>query len=628
MSIVGAIDPVFSLESEPTTLQTVTTDESHVPASLGYAQDNTGTRAIMNILGGRPTDDAPATRAASDVATQYKALLRLLPANNHVDNLVRFFFAEISWQYDVVNEDMFREQLSDWRRVSYASRSNPQGLDPMLRYFPALLFQVLAQSVLLQPPESYPSLEDLKPAPDMELLDLAKEFSDAGHQILSILGSTEPALVKIQAGLQRATFLKSTGSVIEAWHVLGSAIRDAQELGLHRLYDASNLEVWTNVEQSRSVAAGRKIWLVLHLWDAHMGVVLGRPMITQLNPDTIPFPCHGARGGDGHSGDSVQQVTPFDVILCGYHVAYKHLQDIHKLEPLNPDALKVVDRINAAILEGIAYMPAWARSSSPLHDYHSPWLPAARETLVTEIHFTLLALHRPFIFARSQNRIEALKAALQVLQSQSRLFCVGDPRKFPAFNLVFATFDATVIVAAIHILFPRENQELLQSSVQCVEWAVERLRAMKAQSALAASAYTAIHELYHKLLNSFSGTEVVNMSLQNTRSEGPLHTTEQISLNGTDCADSQEGAASNFPQDLEHMLFDSPLYNMSLQDLTNMPSIYSFGTAATNTHGAQAATHTSLDADLERMLPPLPLHDLIAQNPTTDAEWTANDIGR
>ena len=71
----------------------------------------------------------------------------------------------------------------------------------------------------------------------MELIDLAKEFSDAGHQILSVLGPTEPALAKIQAGLQRATFLKSTGSVIEAWHVLGSAIRDAQELGLHRLFE-------------------------------------------------------------------------------------------------------------------------------------------------------------------------------------------------------------------------------------------------------------------------------------------------------------------------------------------------------------------------------------------------------
>lgn len=586
----------------------------------------------MDIIGGgQHSFNVPKSHSTSDVASRYKVLVRQLPPKDCIDRLVRFFFAEIAWQYDVVDETTFRQQVLVWERVPYAAHSQPRELDPEVRHFPALLFQVLAQAVLFQPRRDSSFLEDLRPSPGTDLIDLAAEFSDAGHQILSVFGPTEPALVRVQAGLQRAIFLKTTASVVEAWHVLGCTIREAQELGLHRLYSSSVQDFQPQWGQASSVAMGRRMWLVLHLWDAHMGVVLGRPMVTKLDSCNIPYPRRTRNSGTDSAGIA-QQVNPFDMILCGYHAAFKYLQDIHRLDPWEPDSFAMVDSISTAILAGICQVPEWARSSDPVHDNRCPWLPAARELLVSEINVTLLALHRPFIFLRARNRIEALNAALQVLQSQGRLFRMSDPRKFTAFNLIFATFDATVIVAAIYILFPGENPEYLQQSRQCVQWAVERLHAMKAQNPLAASAYTAVHGVYQKFLASIPVPYISpilpsTMTMQSSRGTGGQTFSDQMGF-----ADSPLELASDIPQDLANTLSNLPRYETNPQGSTDVLSIHREA-VLDNTSVAHGAAYGSLDPDYENIMPPLPLHDLIFGSSTTNVpsvhhpNFTSEDTG-
>lgn len=614
-----ATDTISLPNSRTVSFQSPPSGGSHITSRLGYT-NNTGTCAIMDIIGASHSLGDPHVKPMNDIASAYNALIRQLPPKNCIDQLLRLFFTDISWQYDVIDEDIFREQLRKWERVPYASRSTPLGLDPVVRYFPALLFQVLAQAVLLRPRREDDFIEELMQAPDMNLTDLAAEFSDAGHQILSLFGSAEPALVKVQSALQRATFLKTTGSVVDAWHTLGSAIRDAQELGLHRLYPSSDFDAPASSEETRLVAAGRKVWLVLHLWDAHMGVVLGRPMITHLDPEAVSFPHFWSHDGAEDSDGPVQQITPFDVILCGYHTAYKHLQDIHKLDASSPNALETVNRIEAAILASIGRMPVWAWSASLVHDSRCPWLPAARETLTTEINFTLLALHRPFIFSHASNRFQALKAAVQVLQSQNRLFCATEPRSFPVFNLIFATFDATVVLAAIYILFPRENPEHLQNSLQCVQWALGRLHAMKTRNVLAASAYAAVQTVYEKFSTSISGSCALPVVSQNGRQlESPL-VAENVMPEQVGFTDLQSESASAISQGLEQNMQLSPLHNLAIQDWTTcQPSMHLHDVAPHNNSEAQAPLQGDWQLrHNESIVPPLPLHDLIFQDPTTN----------
>ncbi|EQK99721.1 transcription factor Cys6 [Ophiocordyceps sinensis CO18] len=309
-----AEDLGYSLTSPTGTLGIIRQIESseHASASSSAARSSRESRAT-----------ASEARNARDVSLQYRSVLRQLPPKRYVDLLVRGFFVDVAWHYHVVDKGPFEEQLASWYRVSYTALNHgPMSMPPETRLFPALLFQVLAQALLSQPLCSNDALNDLKYAPEMTYSDLAVEYSDAGNTIMAMLGSRDSNMVKVRAGLLRASFQKSTGSVIEAWHSLGSTIRDAQEMGLHRIGTGPDDLAMGPLEQLQELESRRKMWLVLHLWDAHMAVVLGRPMSTKLDHDafSLSLDCiYGIKAAVTGNDESLwlerHQPTPFAEIL-------------------------------------------------------------------------------------------------------------------------------------------------------------------------------------------------------------------------------------------------------------------------------------------------------------------------
>lgn len=472
-----------------TTLPTPSTDEEE-PRPLGYADNAKGTQGIIHALG-ESTSPLHTSRPRSVAgATQYASIVRELPARRHIEILVQDFFQNVAWHYDVVDESIFIGQLSQWNCLSYRQlQLAPDGLPPSLRSFPALLFQVIAQALLFQPEQHNKSLNDLKVTTDMKLSDRATEFSYAGHRIASLFGKNELSVTIVQAGLMRACFEKSTGAVVEAWHTLGTAIRDAQELGLHQIGLEQNPAAGIE-DSSRDLA--RQVWLMLHLWDAHMAVVLGRPMSTRVESHSIPLPTLW-----NHNCDATRPPQPRDVILCGYHTAYKFLQDIHDLEKMD-DCPLLVESIHESLIANISNLPTWAKPERVCRN-ESSWLSAALETMYTNVYFVLFALHRPFIFALSSSRARAFHAATQILESQARLFDKTEPLQHKAFGLIFTTFDATVLIVALHIRFPNEFADRLPVTKINLEWALERLKSLQASNKLATSAFTTIRRLYERM---------------------------------------------------------------------------------------------------------------------------------
>ncbi|KAF5548890.1 hypothetical protein FMEXI_4561 [Fusarium mexicanum] len=460
---------------------------------LGYGDNTKGTPGVLRSLGEPasllhqvPARDCTAT-------TEYMSIVRQLPSPRHIDILVQDFFKNVAWHYDIVDQATFFNQLAQWGRLTHDQfKRGPDALPASLRSFPALLFQVLAQALLFQPAQHNESLNDLKYAFDMELSDLAAEYSDAGRRLTSCFRKSESTLTGVQAELMRACFEKTTGAVIEAWHTLGTAIRDAQELGLHLIEPES--ATYPRTESPSDPELGRNVWLVLHLWDAHMGIVLGRPLSTRMSPNEVALPM-SSRDSSGKQ----RPPQPCDVILCGYHTAYKFLQDIHNLDKVD-DWRVLVDKIHEAILTNIANLPAWATAQRSRQG-EPPWLSAALETMLTDMHFVIFSLHRPFIFAEPSNRHKAFHAAMQMLESQGRLFDQTEPLQYKAFSLVFATFDAMVLVAAVHIRFPNELREQFAATKSTFELGIGRLKCLQARNnALANSALSIVERLYRKML--------------------------------------------------------------------------------------------------------------------------------
>ncbi len=76
------------------------------------------------------------------------------------------------------------------------------------------------------------------------------------------------------------------------WHAIGSSIRDAQEIGLHR--DSLDPKPKTNdvaavLENQWEIERRLRLWMTLVGWDVHTGIVLGRPTTIDwsINP-TLP----------------------------------------------------------------------------------------------------------------------------------------------------------------------------------------------------------------------------------------------------------------------------------------------------------------------------------------------------
>lgn len=486
-------------QTRTTALSKPSTVDQTVFRQLGYANNTNGTVGIIHGLADFTSLSYNSELYDGSTANRYRRIIRQLPSRRHTDILVRAFFTNVAWHYDIVDEATFLAQLCQWNSLSYHQMMEaPDGLPADLFSFPALLFQVLALSLLFQPLNHDESLNDLKYAADMELSDRAAELSDAGQQLASSIDKSKLTLTMVQAGLMRASFEKNTGQVIEAWHSVGIAARDGQELGLHLKISEPTLHLRNVILSDHDL--GCRVWLMLHLWDAHMAVVLGRPMATKVNPNDIPFPASW-----GCSSIVPDLPQPCDVILCGYHTAYKYLQDIHDLER-RENGFLLVDRIHESILTNIANLPVWAipqrsRSNEPT------WLSAALETMFTNVHFVLFALHRPFVSSSSSSRHKAYYFATQILESQTRLFDRIESVQHKSFSLVFATFDATVLIAAIHIRFPAEFKDQFPAAKRNLEWSLDRLKLLQPTNDLASSAFNVVQQLHQKMLAVGSPTQ-------------------------------------------------------------------------------------------------------------------------
>jgi hypothetical protein len=404
--------------------------------------------------------------------------------------------------------------------------------------FPALLFQVLAHALLFHPPDDE-KISSLITMADMTFHDLAGEYSDTGADLLALLGKKDITIAMVQAGLLRASFLKSSGKVIEAWHALGAAIRDAQEIGLHTGRIVSDQPPVGSKRGTQSASLlGHRIWVVLHIWDVHMAVVLGRPIATDIQID------HFARTIEdderrrelfSHWQTETDPPRPFDIILAGYNVAYRYFKDIHQIEHngANSQDYPIVEHIHATIKKKLELLPSWCRLKDPDAKFDRlcgcQWLPVARDGLSSLIHFVILALHRPFIFSVADSRTKALNAGISILRAQERLFEKSEPHQRKVFNPVYASFDAIVLIAALCIVFPNEDDERHMECIEVVERGMQRLSIIGQSNFMAKSAYGVVCSLYHRLrhrLDIFKPAEDAIASFTNPRWIPPNNDTD------------------------------------------------------------------------------------------------------
>lgn len=126
----------------------------------------------------------------------------------------------------------------------------------------------------------------------------------------------------------------------------------------------------------------------------------------------------------------------------------------------------------------------------------------------------LFALHRPFVSLSPSSRSKACYFATQILDFQARLFDRTEPPQHKCFNLVLATFDATVPIATMHIRFPNEFSDQAPTAKRNLEWDLDKLELLQPTNDLASSTFSVIQKLYRQTLAIVSPSQCLPSSRQ------------------------------------------------------------------------------------------------------------------
>ncbi|OLN92139.1 Multidrug resistance regulator 1 [Colletotrichum chlorophyti] len=545
------------------TVSTQVQSLSNAAANWGYSHAGASTLGLMRKIesanGEGPLSHlGGATQVEDQFATKerYKSLIRQLPAKGYIEKLIEVYFREFNHQYYALEEDLFMQQFAEWNNIPFnvLSNSGPQGLSPDLRVFPALLFQVLATALLILPEGSHEFYEHLKYAGNMTFEDLAADYSESGVGILSLLGKRQITLTTVQADFLRAAFLKYMAKVTESWHAIGSAIRDAQEIGMHRdsldPQPASN-ETEDVLENMWLIQRRRKLYMVLTTWDIHCALVLGRPgsIDWRILPPSLPIdtppPKDRRKTPVAPRDDEKDPPTPLTRVIWAFKLVGP-MREILELEhdgPCPKDYSKV-DRVHQMCLELDELTPAYFRLENPDRRWDDEpscyWLQSVRFYLPQLNLFNLMALHRPYIFNRQKSRTEALKASIEMLHRQMLTFQGLEPGSW-------RNFDAVVLMASIYILFPKENLEMAGSAMQHFHWTTERFEAMQERNPLAKAAKGVLQAIFAKFKKAV-GNPAPPSSLSSLASQTPASTTESASsVSGRGSVSTMTAATADTP---------------------------------------------------------------------------------
>ncbi|KAF5659709.1 oleate activated transcription factor 3 [Fusarium circinatum] len=489
---------------------------------------------------------------------KYKALIRQLPARNYIEKLVEMYMRGFNWQYYPIDPDIFYAQLDEWNSLPFSVFSDvgPRGLNPELRAFPAVVFQIIATALLLLPEKPDSTFDSLKFAGGMRFEDLAVEYSESGQAVLDLLGKKNLSLSTVQAQFLRASFHKFTAKVTDAWHTIAIAIRDAQDLGMHRdsldprPKDAS---VESILENQWLIQRRRRIYILLSIWDLNCAMILGRPGTVDGN-QTLPTPPVDApipqdrtkmpvvpRSEDDHPTPITRLLWNYE--LCGPLRAVQNLE-VGGSYPMDPAK---IDEIHQCILNLDKKIPASFRMENPDTRWdHLPeahWYPANRFYFASLHEFSKMALHRPFIFNRLESRVEAIHASLKTLEIQKMTFEGLPPDSWRNFMLFFASFDAIVLLASVYILFPREHTEYTDKTIEHFQWTIERFSAIQERNPLAKSAQGVLRAIVARFKRAMNKAHAGSLpSLAPSSSEG------SIKANTDSTPGSSSLGSSEFPE--------------------------------------------------------------------------------
>lgn len=138
------------------------------------------------------------------------------------DAIVQNFLNNVNYHYYIIYPAGFLTDYESWWNDRNAHR--PLGLQ-----YTCLLMMICACSVQYASPELEPKLLEL----DEDTQRLCERYHNVARELHSVIPVGHNHVYNVQSLLHSCYWYKSEARFVECWHVLSSAIREAQELGEH-----------------------------------------------------------------------------------------------------------------------------------------------------------------------------------------------------------------------------------------------------------------------------------------------------------------------------------------------------------------------------------------------------------
>ena len=479
---------------------------------VGYSQRNESNS--LKILEKSLPSSAPNLKPSRSLLVnylkdKYSATVGRLPKPTIMNELVDLFFVDANAHVGVLDRYFFHKAEASWNSVNEALVKNfkLEGVSREVLYFPAVLFQVLAVSVQYLTLESK-TTKLLGLDSYLQLDQLSEKYTQHGMEIMKLLGRHSPTVMSVQHDLMRAFWAKNCSNGTESWYILGDAIRQAQDLGLHLRSDVPDQDgVEKTLENLWYDEWKKRLFLSLFNWDAHMALVLGRPRSINAGDCTVDVPL------DCNMPDSPRTTVPTKAALNRTPSQFtRHIfnnfisHKTHEMLSLgaNRRYLKdysIVTRLQGDVIRRLEELPPTSRPSNPDRSWDTiyPYLPKQREHILTFANSFLVALHRPHASVHEESRKVAILASLTTLESQQRLFEMMTPNHYRTFGASFYTIDAGLFVSTAILENPISDRNLLARIQTALAEAIRRLNVMKHRSPMAESGVKMLERCFEKI---------------------------------------------------------------------------------------------------------------------------------
>ncbi|TEY87352.1 hypothetical protein BOTCAL_0003g00320 [Botryotinia calthae] len=530
---------------------------SHLFDQVGYASHNssfTGLQKSFHINDDLSTFmGASASTSLSHPGLRHKflSLVIQLPSQSIISELVDLFFSELHWYLKILEEHYFRNLLKSWQdiRSTLSGQSDLGSISRDLLYFPALLFQTLAVSLQFLPPDTEASkILHLKTLLDCDRL--SHDYSKIGMEIMSLLGRHSSTITGVEHDLLKSGWLKNYSRGTEAWHLLGSAIRQGQDLGLHlqaSIPKVAGEDVGTRLEKLWYDEYKRKLWVTLFTWDSHMSAMLGRPRSINASDCTIKTPI-----------DCSFPVDPSTTIPTPANLQYPHsppsncspqlfhyslAQKIHEMLAAGAHRPHIKDysfitNLHNKVVSMVGALPPTLRTENPdkSWDIEEPRLPRQRLAIAAAAHSFLMALHSPHAPIHPTSRTASIKAALDCLDTQDQFFKAVKPHQYRFYSLSFNTINCGIFLSGIVLESPNLEGGLKERIKDAIEKSIGRLKSMEDRSPMAKSGLQILTICYERILGLNKNLDrIANNSQLSGQEEGSGNNAE-----GMDTAATQE----------------------------------------------------------------------------------------